>query len=656
MGSPHGLQSVNVLPGAPSFGRLQSMASGSFLVSGPVSPRIGLLVAGSLAQSSRLERDRSATLPSRTQDLSAHLVFSATPHDELRLFAQNDRLVLPSAGRARLVDPALQQRDRFDVLSSTWEHRPPAGLAWSAVVTYSHAASAPALSGAPISGVMERLRDGAPFNLADASTSARQRTYLGWRGDPARVRLFGTTHRPHVGMNASWIRSTRDAPGETLIGELVNGQPARAWQYTSNGSPVQWTGLEMAIWGTDQIPITSRVDLDLGLRAAATAAARGGTPAHIPWHAVSPSVQGTWRALPNGRLTLVAGYAKYSSRLPLDYLGWGDPNSLSGTVRAWQDRNGDRVLQGNELGTLLARVGPCCAAAGLNTIAADLRPPYTNEVLLGVHTQLGKHLMLRLGSTDRRQYTLIQPVNAADVPANFSLTHVADPGLDMGRDEDNQMLPVFERFPGSFGTDRYTLQNVLNNSARDHGVDLVLERMFDGRWGMLVGATAHQSEGAGGNRGFRADENDQGVLGEVFSDPNAGTNSRGRLFFERGYVIKWSGVFRLPHGIQGAAAARYQDGQHFTRVVIAPGLDQGTDAIPALPRGRTRFTYTFTLDTRLEKQLTAGPRRATILLEAYNLLNTNNEVEEDVITGPSFRSPTAVQPPRSLRLGLRFSF
>ena len=97
---------------------------------------------------------------------------------------------------------------------------------------------------------------------------------------------------------------------------------------------------------------------------------------------------------------------------------------------------------------------------------------------------------------------MIEPVNAANVPANFSLTHVPDPGLDMARTEDDQMLPVFERLPSSFGTDRYTLQNVASNSARDHGLDLVLERLFDGRWGMLIGATAHQSEGAGGNRGF----------------------------------------------------------------------------------------------------------------------------------------------------------
>jgi hypothetical protein len=656
LGSPPGLQSVNPLPGAPSFARLQSMASGSLFLSGPVSPRLGLLVAGALGRSSRLERERPATLPSRTQDLSAHLVYSATQRDEVRLFGQDDRISYPVAGRAMLVDPGLQQRDRYTLLSSTWDHRPALGLAWSANLTYAHGASNPALSGEPIVGTMERLRDGPVQELAASAGSRRNRTSVSWRGDPGPVRWLGARHLPQFGVNASWTGVTRHAPGDTLVGELVNHDPARAWKYTTSGARSNWGGTELAFWAANQIPLSSRVDLDLGVRASATSASREGASAHIPWRALSPNVQGTWRIVPNGRLTFMAGYGKYSSRLPLNYLAFGDPSSLSGTVHGWADRNGDRLLQPAEVGTLISRVGPCCAGGRLNTIATDLRPPHTNEFLLRVHTRLGTHLMLRFASLDRRQYQLIQPVNAAHVPANYRLEHVDDPALDMLRIEDDQFLPIFDRVPSSFGTDQYILQNVDQNSAVDHGVDLVLERLFDGRWGMLIGATAHKSEGLGGNRGFRPDENDQGVLGEVFSDPNAQTSARGRLFFERGYVVKWSALWQLPHGFRGSAAARYQDGQHFNRVVIAPGLAQGVDAIPALPRGKTRFTYVFTLDSRLEKDLAIGGRSATLLLEAYNLLNTNNEVEENVITGAAFRASTAVQPPRSVRLGVRLSF
>jgi len=90
--------------------------------------------------------------------------------------------------------------------------------------------------------------------------------------------------------------------------------------------------------------------------------------------------------------------------------------------------------------------------------------------------------------------------------------------------------------------------------------------------------------------------------------------------------------------------------------VLADDLEQGVEPIAALPRGLTRFTYVFTLDTRLERQLRIGGRDASLIFEVFNMLNTNNEVEENEVSGPAFRAPTAVQPPRSLRLGFRFTF
>jgi hypothetical protein len=45
---------------------------------------------------------------------------------------------------------------------------------------------------------------------------------------------------------------------------------------------------------------------------------------------LSPSLTTTWRALPDDRLTLVIGVARYSARLPLNYLSYGDPHALTG--------------------------------------------------------------------------------------------------------------------------------------------------------------------------------------------------------------------------------------------------------------------------------------------------------------------------------------
>ena len=212
------------------------------------------------------------------------------------------------------------------------------------------------------------------------------------------------------------------------------------------------------------------------------------------------------------------------------------PSELPAVRRsAWPDRDGQsmdrpqsRCAAAAERGRRDHRGGrPVLRERRLNTIADDLHPPPTREIRAALETRLTDRLVLRLGGTDRRQHDLIQPVNSAYRPANYSVTYVADPGLNSLGPDDDQMLPVFNRLPVSFGTDSYVLRNVDDNTAMDHGLDLVLERVFDGRWGMVIGATAHKSNGTGGNRGFRPDENDQGVLGEVFSDPNASTMRAG---------------------------------------------------------------------------------------------------------------------------------
>ena len=540
------------------------------------------------------------------------------------------------------------------VVTATWNRARQGPLAWAGALTLAQAASTPALAGESLIASMERLRDGPVYEMAAAGESRRRRTALSWRAETVPVRWLGLRHHPEFGTTASFTGVKRKAPGSSLLGELVDGEPARAWQYSSDGGTSRWSGAEAALWATDEIAITSRIDVDLGLRASTAGASREG--ANIRWNTLSPSILGTYRAINNGWLTFLAGYAEYDARLPLNYLAYGDPHALTGSVHRWNDVNSDRMLQAGEVGVTIAAVGPCCANGRLNVIDESMKAPRMKEVRAVLQTKLSEHIILRLGGTDRRQHNLPQLVNLANVPANYQLTHVGDSGLDLLQDGDDQLVPVWNRLPASFNTDSYVLQNVAHNSARDHGMDLVLERPFDGQWGTMIGATAHKSEGIGGNRGYLINENDQGVIGEVFSDANAQTNSRGRVFFERGYVVKWSAMYQLPYGIRGGSVARYQDGQHFSRVVIAHGLNQGIEFVPALPRGLTRFTYTFTLDTRLEKQLPVGSRRAWLILDVFNLLNTNNEIEEDEVTGPNFRQPTAVQPPRTVRLGVRITF
>jgi hypothetical protein len=85
-------------------------------------------------------------------------------------------------------------------------------------------------------------------------------------------------------------------------------------------------------------------------------------------------------------------------------------------------------------------------------------------------------------------------------------------------------------------------------------------------------------------------------------------------------------------------------------------MSTGPEIVQAYRVGRTRYTYTATVDLRVEKAWRIGARRIALRLDGYNITNHRNEVEEDILTGPTFRQSTAVQPPVTVRVGFRIDF
>jgi len=150
--------------------------------------------------------------------------------------------------------------------------------------------------------------------------------------------------------------------------------------------------------------------------------------------------------------------------------------------------------------------------------------------------------------------------------------------------------------------------------------------------------------------------NDQGLIGDASLDPNAAIFARGRLFGDRAFTGKLSGVYRFPSDITLGAIARYHDGQPFARLVLVSDLNQGPDVVRAFANGGSRFTFTATLDVRLQKELVVSGHRIAAFVDGYNVLNLGYEVEERTVTGAAFRTPTAFQPPRTIHLGARVSF
>jgi hypothetical protein len=176
------------------------------------------------------------------------------------------------------------------------------------------------------------------------------------------------------------------------------------------------------------------------------------------------------------------------------------------------------------------------------------------------------------------------------------------------------------------------------------------------RFTVLFGGNLTWALGPAAAVGFLPGENDQDVLGNLFVDPNSATAARGQLFPDRSHVLKLAGIYRFPWRVRLGVSARYQDGQPFARVVIAPDLAQGRTAVRSYPNGGTAFTYTGTLDIRVQKVFATRRSEVAALVDVYNLPNLGKEVSEYVVSGPMFRTPTALQPPRTALVGVRVTF
>ena len=318
----------------------------------------------------------------------------------------------------------------------------------------------------------------------------------------------------------------------------------------------------------------------------------------------------------------------------------------------WNDANRNRRFDTGEEGPLVSRVGN--RPLGTSEIDPRLQRPHLNELLLGLEARPSAAWVLRLAGLTRREHQLMAAVNSG-VPENaYTVTAVPDVGGDLLDPSDDQHLPIFNRRTESFGADHYVLTNPGSYSTFQ-GVELSVRYTGSRLW-ILAGATAGRSWGPAAARGFQAFQNDEAITGDLLTNPNATTFARGALFSNRGYTIKTSGTYRLPHDVRLGIVGRYQDGQPFSRLVVAQGLNQGTEVIRAYEAGRTRFTYTLTADARIQVPFTIAKHRVDLVSDIFNFVNMTNEVEEVVLSGPAFRTPTALQPPPVMHLGLRLLF
>jgi hypothetical protein len=631
----------------PSIATLRSLEDASFVFSGPIAgDRAGAAISARVTHTTRLERgqapDQDATLGSFT----GHVVITPKAHDEVRLLGVYQLAQHPNDAWMPL-DDTTRSRDVLALFQGAWERGDPDHLAWRVAAGVQHAYIDPTPTPA-IPATIDSVNDGAvlPIMLQPAGSTTAFRVAADLKRRPSSTSphdwRLGVTFE-HDGMHPDVI-SSRNAL------EFVNGEAARIWQFDSsvNGSST-WHETTSAVFGADRIKLGDRASVEGSVRLETVSASNGGATS-VSWTDFYPRVLFKATVHKDAGLGIFVDASRAGMPLPPLALAFGDPHAPTGNVYQWTDANHDGLAQLGERGPLVARVGPGAGAGTpLSEIDSNLARPAVIQTVAGVSVDRPRW-SATLAAIIRRSSNLIQ---VEDPGAQYTLIQMPDEGLNEGGPK-TELLDTYSRTPASFGLDHYVLTNPSGLVSTYEGLDASVQWRSES---VVVAftATAARAHSTSAVRGFRADENDPGVL-DVSANPNALVNGLGRPFYDRGYTGKVAIGIRFPHDIHLGTIVRYQDGQPFARLAVADGLTQGPEPIRAYPNGRTRFSFVGTVDMRVQKDFAVGRGRLGLFVDVFNLFNTDREVEEIANSGPDFRAVSAVEPPFSLRLGLRVRF
>jgi hypothetical protein len=619
---------------ADGWDRASATASGPLLTDAQGTTRL----AGFFAASWTRGRDAFPVAPTVSTTMGsgfAHLVF--TPN------AGND---IHGVGWVQKINSG----DDGAHVQASWEHGSPDGPRFRVFAAYTQRVRQP--DSPSLGAAFERLTDGPLSQLAYISRSRVSQWTVGARLPDATAGI----QTIDGGVEIGGARDTSSAFSQGTVGETVNGIPARLWVFQTPAAPSSSRHITTVnAYVADHLALSPKLVVGAGVRFDAVTGSATGATGQIRWQSWLPRATAEWTLVDTWQPKIFGGVSRSAYRLPLDVLAIGDPGAPTANIFQWPSLPG-APLDIKAIGQMIARVGPGSGGdAAFAQIDPNLKRPTTDEVAIGVSAQPSAALHLRAVGFLRRERNLIELTDTGTPATAFTLTGEPDPGLQLQNPADDQLLPVYGRTAASFGLDRYLLTNRRGDDATSKSVEISAELKTQ-RVILFGGLSANQSVGPAASVGFGPLENDQDGIGDVYVDPNSATFASGRIFSDRAYTIKLSTVLRLPKDIHVGIVGRYQDGQPFSRLVLATGLNQGVEAIRAFPNGRSRFTFAETVDARIQKSFPIGRDTLDVVFDMFNLLDTKNEVEEQTVSGAAFRDVTAIQPPRTVHAGFRFNF
>lgn len=378
----------------------------------------------------------------------------------------------------------------------------------------------------------------------------------------------------------------------------------------------------------------------------------------VSWLGVAPRLGINYQLTEDGRTQIRVSAGRYLHQLGVSVPGYANPNARASAKFRFIDRNFNALVDEGDVN--FSR--PLSVFIPVrNEVDPDLKQPSTDELTLGIHREIPYGITLGLTGILRTERNLIEDTDVGIPESAWRPVPHLDPGRDFVRgSEDDVPITLWLQDPSTLGQSRYRLYNPgIGSSYR--GLIVEARKRYASGWQLLASLTVSRSIGwLSGPRG-QADEG-TGFPGPLLNNPNHGDLHEGRTFWDRPFIARLSGSYRLPWGFAVAGSFRAHSGWPnyrsviFTETLEGGPLPQGSTEVIVEPPGTARSPAVPLLDLRLDHRLDLpGGAEFSTYLDVFNALNLNNVVGEGS-RDDSFGAVVGILPPRVARVGVRLRF
>jgi hypothetical protein len=232
LGSPP-LLNADRAPGAqPAITQLNSWAHTDLFLSGALVPRrLNGLLSASWTRSSRFERGRPTVIDGNLSSAFLNILSTPTSADQIRLIGWGQRARDGAPHHVAFDQPSAGEQDTGVHAQAAWQHRASdADIGVRAFASYTLGRRATDLV-APGVIVVERLSEGPIPALLEPGIGTDRVWTVGARFDGGGNATTGPAHRLVAGVDLSGASATAQSTFSGRVGELINGAPARVWDF-----------------------------------------------------------------------------------------------------------------------------------------------------------------------------------------------------------------------------------------------------------------------------------------------------------------------------------------------------------------------------------------------------------------------------------------